>query len=471
MASLSTSAAPLSLLVIFYMTTALFMSSHVVTARYHHHGHRGHHNKKQHKHNSHISYPPSISPEPSDSPVDIGFYDVRSFGAQGDGIADDTEAFKAAWDAACQVESAVIHVPVGYSFMIQSTIFTGPCQNGLVFQLEGSIMPPDGPESWPSNNSKRQWLVFYRVNELSLQGGGVIDGRGEEWWNLPCKPHKGPNGSTLPGPCDSPIAIRFFMSSNLTVQGIKMKNSPQFNFRFDNCKNVHIESLHITAPTWSPNTDGIHIEQTSNVEIYDSLISNGDDCVSIGAGCYDVDIRNLTCGPGGHGISIGSLGNHNSRACVSNITVRDSVIKGSDNGVRIKTWQGGYGALSGVSFLNIHMDNVRNPIIIDQFYCLSKDCSNHTSAVSVSDIEYSSIKGTYDIRSPPMHFACSDTIPCTNITLSDIELLPAQGDLVLDPFCWNAYGGQETLIIPPIFCLLEGNPPAVFARNDLGYCS
>ncbi|PHU30397.1 Polygalacturonase [Capsicum chinense] len=471
MASLSTSAAPLSLLVIFYMTTALFMSSHVVTARYHHHGHRGHHNKKQHKHNSHISYPPSISPEPSDSPVDIGFYDVRSYGAQGDGIADDTEAFKAAWDAACQVESAVIHVPVGYSFMIQSTIFTGPCQNGLVFQLEGSIMPPDGPESWPSNNSKRQWLVFYRVNELSLQGGGVIDGRGEEWWNLPCKPHKGPNGSTLPGPCDSPIAIRFFMSSNLTVQGIKMKNSPQFNFRFDNCKNVHIESLHITAPTWSPNTDGIHIEQTSNVEIYDSLISNGDDCVSIGAGCYDVDIRNLTCGPGGHGISIGSLGNHNSRACVSNITVRDSVIKGSDNGVRIKTWQGGYGALSGVSFLNIHMDNVRNPIIIDQFYCLSKDCSNHTSAVSVSDIEYSSIKGTYDIRSPPMHFACSDTIPCTNITLSDIELLPAQGDLVLDPFCWNAYGGQETLIIPPIFCLLEGNPPAVFARNDLGYCS
>ncbi|XP_049378181.1 polygalacturonase At1g48100 [Solanum stenotomum] len=470
MASLSS-----TLLVTFYLTFTLLLlllCSHVVTARYHHHGHRGHHNnKKQHKHNSHISYPPSISPEPSPSAGDEGVYDVRSFGAEGDGVTDDTEGFKAAWDAACQVESAVIHVPVGYAFMIQSTIFTGPCQSGLVFQLEGTIMPPDGPESWGSNKSKRQWLVFYRVNELSLQGGGVIDGRGQEWWNLPCKPHKGPNGSTLPGPCDSPIAIRFFMSSNLTVQGIKMKNSPQFNFRFDNCKNVHIESLHITAPIWSPNTDGIHIEQTSNVEIYDSLISNGDDCVSIGAGCYDVDIRNLTCGPGGHGISIGSLGNHNSRACVSNITVRDSIIKQSDNGVRIKTWQGGFGAVTGVSFLNIHMDNVRNPIIIDQFYCLSKDCSNRTSAVSVSDIEYSSIKGTYDIRSPPMHFACSDTIPCTNITLSDIELLPAKGELVLDPFCWNAYGGQETLTIPPIFCLLEGNPPSVFENNDLGYCS
>lgn len=25
---------------------------------------------------------------------------------------------------------------------------------------------------------------------MALQGGGLIDGRGEQWWNLPCKPHK-----------------------------------------------------------------------------------------------------------------------------------------------------------------------------------------------------------------------------------------------------------------------------------------
>lgn len=133
MASLSTRVPVL--LVIFYMTVVAFfmvlLCSHNVTARYHHHGHRGHHNKKH----SHISYPPSIPPEPSNPPADEGVYDVRSFGAVGDGIVDDTEAFKAAWDAACQVESAVIFVPFGYSFMIQSTIFTGPCQSGLVFQV------------------------------------------------------------------------------------------------------------------------------------------------------------------------------------------------------------------------------------------------------------------------------------------------------------------------------------------------
>lgn len=51
-------------------------------------------------------------------------------------------------------------------------------------------MPPDGPKSWPKSYSKRQWLVFYRIDGMKMQGSGVIDGRGEKWWNLPCKPHK-----------------------------------------------------------------------------------------------------------------------------------------------------------------------------------------------------------------------------------------------------------------------------------------
>lgn len=64
----------------------------------------------------------------------------------------------------------------------------------------------------------------------------------------------------------------------------------------------------------------------------------GDDCISIQTGCSNVYVHNVDCGPG-HGISIGSLGKDNTRACVSNITVRDVNIHNSMNGVRIKTWQ------------------------------------------------------------------------------------------------------------------------------------
>ncbi|XP_068659994.1 polygalacturonase At1g48100-like [Aristolochia californica] len=410
-----------------------------------------------------MASPPILPPEvPGASPDDSSWNsslvsNVLSFGAVGDAINDDTAAFKAAWDAARLVENATLLVPQNYSFMIQPTIFTGPCQSGFTFQVDGTVMPPDGPQSWPQSNNKRQWLVFYRADEMTLQGGGLIDGKGEKWWNLPCKPHRGVNGTTLPGPCDSPVAVRFFKSSNLTVRGLRINNSPQFHFRFDNCRNVVVDTITINSPPLSPNTDGIHVENTDNVGIYNSVISNGDDCVSIGSGSSNVEIRNVTCGPS-HGISIGSLGNHESRACVWNISVTKTTIRHSDNGVRIKTWQGGSGSVSGVTFSDIYMDVVRNPIIIDQYYCLAKACENQTSAVYVSDIAYLNIKGTYDVRSPPMHFGCSDAIPCTNLTLSEIELLPAQGDVVQDPFCWNAYGDPETLTIPPVSCLLEGFP-------------
>jgi hypothetical protein len=87
--------------------------------------------------------PPESSPsvpsdpypnDPRDSSSDC-IFDVRSFGAIGDGSFDDTPAFKKAWKAACAVESGVLLVPENYTFKITSTIFSGPCKPGLVFQV------------------------------------------------------------------------------------------------------------------------------------------------------------------------------------------------------------------------------------------------------------------------------------------------------------------------------------------------
>ncbi|KAK2971032.1 hypothetical protein RJ640_025806 [Escallonia rubra] len=426
------------------------------------------------------SYPPPVSQSPNDPPAvpsnpsDPGnttsedcVFDVMAFGAVGDGCTDDSAAFAAAWKEACAVESGVVWAPSNLTFLITSTIFSGPCKPGLVFQVDGVLMPPNGPDNWPKTDSKKQWLVFYRLDDMTLTGSGTIEGNGDQWWELPCKPHRGPNGSTKPGPCDSPAMIRFFMSSNLVVSGLRIQNSPMFHMKFDGCEGVLIEKLSISSPKLSPNTDGIHIENTKSVGIYDSVIANGDDCISIGPGCSNVNIEGVTCGPS-HGISIGSLGVHNSQACVSNVTVRNAIIKNSDNGVRIKTWQGGAGSVTGISFENVQMDNVRNCVIIDQYYCSTKACQNETSGVYVTDVSYKNIKGTYDVRNPPIHFACSDTVPCTNITMSEVELLPEEGELVDDPFCWNAYGIQETVTIPPIDCLQDGGPEAIGESGTYG---
>ena len=116
----------LRILFLTFAAACLFLDSE---ARHHKHMFKRH---RHHKHDyPSISLPPSPQPDdPADAPtpsVSSGVFDVRSFGAVGDGVTDDTEAFKEAWDAACSCsdsESAVLHAPVGYTFMIQSTIFT-----------------------------------------------------------------------------------------------------------------------------------------------------------------------------------------------------------------------------------------------------------------------------------------------------------------------------------------------------------
>ncbi|KAF8039751.1 hypothetical protein BT93_B2080 [Corymbia citriodora subsp. variegata] len=270
------------------------------------------------------------------------------FGAVGDGVADDTEALKMALDAACSslVESPVLYVPSGYSFMVQSTIFTGPCQGGIVFQvypekwsskqcrnfrINGMLMSPVGPGSWPKGLSRRQWLAFHRVISMLLQGDGLIDGKGEKWeeMELHCLLKK-KNGTTLPAPCDSPIAIRFFMSSNLTLKGLKIRNSPS------STSSLIIAEMFTLIPS-SPNTDGIHIENTTGVKIYNSVISNASPQIHINT-LLIICILLHNC------ITTSCL------LFLVNVTI-----------VFSWTWQGGSRAVSGVTFDNIRMYNVRNP--------------------------------------------------------------------------------------------------------------
>ena len=72
------------------------------------------------------------------------------------------------------------------------------------------------------------------------------------------------------------------------------------------CKGMKFDHIHIIASKDSRNTDGIHIGSSSNIEIMDSTIATGDDCVSMSLGSKNINIRNVMCGPG-HRISVGSL--------------------------------------------------------------------------------------------------------------------------------------------------------------------
>jgi polygalacturonase len=73
--------------------------------------------------------------------------------------------------------------------------------------------------------------------------------------------------------------------------------------------------------------------------------------------------------------SIGSLGKYPDELPVSGIRVLRSTLVGTTNGLRIKSWPDKYpGSASDINFSGINMENVKNPIIIDQEYECFPDC-------------------------------------------------------------------------------------------------
>lgn len=67
--------------------------------------------------------------------------------------------------------------------------------------------------------------------------------------------------------------------------------------------------------------------------------------------------------------SVGSLGKYDDEKEVHGILVTNCTLRNTTNGVRIKTWAASPpGQASGITFQDIVLDSVRNPIIVDQEY-------------------------------------------------------------------------------------------------------
>ncbi|KAK8625530.1 hypothetical protein V6N13_090398 [Hibiscus sabdariffa] len=371
---------------------------------------------------------------------------VDSFDAAGDGVSDDTEAFRKAWDTACSTKESVLLVPPGRRYLVNATKFKGPCADKLVVQIDGTIVAPDEPKNWDPDLS-RLWLDFSKLQGVLFQGNGVIDGSGSKWWAASCKKNKS-------NPCRGAPTVRIFLhdyktrasdklhaaltidsSSSIKVNGLTIQNSQQMNFVISKSDSVRVYDVKVSCPGDSPNTDGIHITKSTNVVLQDCKIGTG------------------------HGVSIGSLGEANSTGIVTKVVLDTAFLEETTNGVRIKTWQGGSGYVRGVRFENVRMENVSNPIIIDQFYCDSpKSCQNQTSAVEISQIMYRNITGTTKSKEA-IKFACSDTVPCNNIVLSNVNLERKDG--TVEAYCNSAQGFRYGIVHPSADCLSSQNKSTI----------
>jgi len=256
-------------------------------------------------------------------------FNVDDYGAKGGGVTDDSQAFRAAWNAACNSSlDSVFLVPNGKSYLVKPINFSGPCKCGyLTAQISGRIIAPPDPCRW--NPKAREWLMFSKVQGLTISGGGIIDGTDRN--------HICPS---------VPTALVVNSSSNVHLRDLTFHVSPKIHVEIAQTTYVQAENLKIVAPGDSPDTDGIHVYASQHVVIQNCTIATGDDSVSIVKGSSDIQIDKLVCGPG-HGISIGSLGSGNSEDTVSDVIVNGASLIASQNGVFLETGQSSAVRVSG----------------------------------------------------------------------------------------------------------------------------
>ncbi|WOH07302.1 hypothetical protein DCAR_0726732 [Daucus carota subsp. sativus] len=354
-------------------------------------------------------------------------FNVLQFGARSGARQSQSQPFVRTWRAACDFNGpASVVVPPGV-FTLAETVFQGPCKGppptSITVQIQGTLKAVGDPSEY----SDKYWISVEHVNGLLITGSGTIDGSGPSVWKYDdCKGNT--NCASLPS------SMYFNEVQNAQIKGLRFLDSMGFHMHISNCAEFSIIGVHINAPRDSPNTDGMHISRSSKVKVLRTTIGTGDDCISIGQGAVDVTVNEVTCGPG-HGISVGSLGKLPDELDVNGVTVTNCTIIGTENGIRIKTWPGSAPSKAlRMLFSNIVMDNVANPIIIDQNYG-SKD--SKPSLVKLSDITYEDIRGTSSTPTA-VSLSCSPGAACDNLMLNNINLQPKIPTMRLDATCTNA---------------------------------
>jgi polygalacturonase len=348
-------------------------------------------------------------------------FSIKDFGAVGDGQTLNTAAFANTIDACAKTGGGKIIVPEGIwltgPIELKSNInlvversaiiqFTGDHTQYPIIRMEGStsyvVASPvygsklknvaitgegilDGAgESWrPLKKSKAteaQWKEFNKT--------GVVSSDGQVWWPSKeamegeeyLKKLKEGNPNAV---AEDYLQARDFLrpkmvvinnSDKVLIEGVTIRNSPNFVFNPGNCTNLTMRSVNIFNEWWAQNGDGIDISACKNVLIYKCDVSAGDDGIcmkSSGAkNPNEARLENVVIA-GCHvyrahgGFVIGS----NTDGGMNNIYVTDCSFIETDIGIRVKSNTGRGGLVHNIFIKNVFMSNIVNEaVLFDTYY-------------------------------------------------------------------------------------------------------
>jgi polygalacturonase len=303
---------------------------------------------------------------PTDGPG-TNIFDVRAFGASGDGKNMDTAAIQAALDACDKAGVGIVRLTAG-------TYLSKPIwlHSRTTLQLDtGAMLKATDKRDDFAAKMPGGFTAFINgtgLTNVTISGPGTIDGSGGKWWVPAEEARQKKSGYTLP----RPNLIVLTGCKNVRLKNLTLQNSPKFHFVPTECEGVVVSNVTILAPPRSPNTDAIDPSSCKNVLIARCRIDVGDDNVAIKSShkvagrefaSEDITVTDCTF-LHGHGMSVGS----ETAGGVKNLMVKNCTFNGTTSGIRIKSARDRGGLVGNLVYRDLVMTNVEIPINITCYY-------------------------------------------------------------------------------------------------------
>src|ERR1051326_6860949 len=193
-----------------------------------------------------LALPLAAQPQAAPS-VDLGarVYNVRAFGAKGDGTTLDTAAVQSAIDACTRDRGGTVLVPAG-----DFVVGTVELKSNVTLHLAaaGRLLGSDKPGDYsagkgvPPGNGNVVLLYAVDAENVTIEGPGSIDGHGDKFYTGHGD-NTGPGGNRAEGYFQRPHLAIFYRCRNLAVRDVFLTRSAYHCVRILQCRNVKLEGV------------------------------------------------------------------------------------------------------------------------------------------------------------------------------------------------------------------------------------